>query len=75
MVTALGAALHGRDLATHAHSQRVICYALALGRILGVSQAELLTLKRGVYLHDVGKIYIPDQIRERPAGCRTRNGR
>lgn len=62
MVSALGEALHGRDLATHAHSQRVICYALTLGRILGVSQTELFTLKRGVYLHDVGKIYIPDQI-------------
>lgn len=62
MVSALGAALNVRDLDTYAHSQRVICYALTLGRILCVSEPGLLTLKRGVYLHDVGKMYVPDEI-------------
>jgi HD-GYP domain-containing protein (c-di-GMP phosphodiesterase class II) len=63
----LGTALHRRDTCTHAHSQRLIYYALALGRLLGLSQAELLTLKRGVFLHDIGKLHIPDDILRKPS--------
>lgn len=61
-LSALGAALNARDAGTHAHSQRLTYYALALGRLLGLPQAELLTLERGVFLHDIGKISVSDRI-------------
>lgn len=61
-LSALGAALNAWDAGTHAHSQRLIYYALALGRLLGLPQAELLTLERGVFLHDIGKISVSESI-------------
>ncbi|MBI5410638.1 MAG: response regulator [Nitrospirae bacterium] len=59
---ALGAALDTRDVETYAHSERVAQYALTLGRILNMSASDLTTLERGVYLHDIGKIGVPDRI-------------
>lgn len=61
-LSALGAALNARDAGTHAHSQRLIYYALALGRLLGLPQTELLTLERGVFLHDIGKMSVSQRI-------------
>ena len=61
-LSALGAALNARDAGTHAHSQRLIYYAVALGRLLGLPPTELLTLERGVFLHDIGKISVSDRI-------------
>ena len=61
-----GASLSQRDSGTHAHALRVIAYAHALGRVLGLSEVELTTLERGVFLHDVGKIVIPDEILLKP---------
>lgn len=63
---ALGSALDTRDVGTHAHSKRVTYYALLLGKAVGMSQHELEVLERGVYLHDIGKIGIPDDILLRP---------
>ena len=67
-ISSLGAALHGRDACTHAHSERMIGYAQALGMVLGLSQTELSTLRHGVFLHDIGKIHVPDSILWNP-GC------
>ncbi|TLY41030.1 MAG: HD domain-containing protein [Nitrospirae bacterium] len=61
-LSALGAALKARDAGTHAHSQRLTSYALALGRLLGLPRTELLTLERGVFLHDIGKTYVSEGI-------------
>ena len=69
---ALGSALDTRDIGTHAHSKRVTGYALLLGKAIGMSERELEVLERGVYLHDIGKIGIPDDILLRP-GKLTRN--
>ena len=62
MLYALGAALDSHDQGTHAHSRRVVCYAVKLGRVLGLLNDDLVTLERGVYLHDIGKIHVPDSI-------------
>jgi len=59
---ALGAALDTRDIETHAHSERVARYSLTLGRVIKMTEPELTTLERGVYLHDIGKIGIPDRV-------------
>jgi len=44
------------------HNQRVALLAVKLGEKLGLSQEELIDLKRGALLHDIGKICIPDHI-------------
>jgi response regulator RpfG family c-di-GMP phosphodiesterase len=62
----LGSALDSRDVGTEAHSRRVHGYALATAREYGVPEADLPDLERGVLLHDIGKIGIPDAILLKP---------
>ena len=61
-VLALGAALNLKDHETAEHCARVSENSVALGRILSLSELELRHLKWGAYLHDVGKIGIPEQV-------------
>jgi putative nucleotidyltransferase with HDIG domain len=61
-LTSFEAALDSRDSETYAHCQRTASMAVVLGRRLGLSQDQLLTLERGVFLHDIGKIHIPERI-------------
>jgi len=63
---ALDAALQARDACTHSHSQRVIYYSLTLGRMMSLTPQELITLERGVFLHDIGKIHMPDSVLLKP---------
>jgi putative nucleotidyltransferase with HDIG domain len=59
---ALGAALDLRDDETAGHSRRVSRYCLAMAKTMGCSSEQLKHLARGAYLHDIGKIGIPDAI-------------
>lgn len=59
---ALGAALDLRDTETAGHSQRVTLYSLEIARRLDCTADQLKQLRRGAYLHDIGKIGIPDSI-------------
>ncbi len=59
---ALGAALDLRDTETAGHSRRVSLYCLEIARAMGCTQEQLKTIARGAYLHDIGKIGIPDPI-------------
>jgi putative nucleotidyltransferase with HDIG domain len=59
---ALGAALDLRDGQTAGHSERVSRYCLRIARTLGLSEEALKQLVRGAYLHDIGKMAIPDSI-------------
>jgi putative two-component system response regulator len=59
---ALAQAIEQRDTYTSGHCERLARYAVMLGNALGLSHAELLTLHRGGYLHDIGKVGIPDSI-------------
>jgi len=65
-VTALGAALNLKDHETADHCARVSENCVTLGRIVGLSEFELKNLKWGAYLHDVGKIGIPEQLLLKP---------
>ena len=65
-IAIFSAALHARGICTHSHCQRVIHYALTLGRLVGLSMKDLRTLERGVFLHDAGKIYVPDSVLRKP---------
>src|SRR5580704_9402358 len=63
---ALGAAIDLRDNETAGHSERVCRYSLELARALGWSEKQLGSLARGAYLHDIGKLGIPDGILLKP---------
>jgi len=59
---ALAQAVEARDSYTAEHCQRLATYSVALGVALGLSRPELVALYRGGFLHDIGKISIPDSI-------------
>ena len=63
---ALGAALDLRDTDTEGHSRRVSRYCLEIARAMGCSGEQLKNIARGSYLHDIGKIGIPDSILLKP---------
>jgi diguanylate cyclase (GGDEF)-like protein/putative nucleotidyltransferase with HDIG domain len=62
----LSATVDARDSYTAGHSRRVQQLALAMGRELGLSQAELDLLGHAALFHDIGKLAIPDAILLKP---------
>lgn len=63
---ALAQSVEHRDPCTSMHCERLAAYSLALGQTLGLSKRDLQALNRGGYLHDIGKIAIPDSILSKP---------
>jgi putative nucleotidyltransferase with HDIG domain len=63
----LSATVDARDAYTAGHSRRVQQLSLAIGRELGLSQAELELLGHAALFHDIGKLGIPDAILLKPA--------
>lgn len=59
---ALAQSVEHRDRYTGLHCERLATYSIALAQALGLSRREQLALYRGGYLHDIGKISIPDAI-------------
>ena len=59
-------ALELRDKETEGHSQRVTEVTLQLARKMGFSDEELIHVRRGALLHDIGKMGIPDGILHKP---------
>jgi putative nucleotidyltransferase with HDIG domain len=64
---ALGDALDLKDSETEGHSKRVTAYTIALARAMGIPPAEIKIIARGAFLHDIGKMAIPDEILRKPA--------
>jgi len=63
---ALGDALDLKDSETEGHSKRVTAYTIALSRAMGLAPAEIKVIARGAFLHDIGKMAIPDEILRKP---------
>lgn len=63
---ALSMAVEQRDNQTGGHCERLAFLAVALGIALGLRRPQLVTLYRGGYLHDIGKVGIPDSILFKP---------
>jgi len=59
-------ALDLRDRETQGHSQRVTEVALRLARAMSVEEPDLVHIRRGALLHDIGKLGIPDDILLKP---------
>jgi putative nucleotidyltransferase with HDIG domain len=62
----LAAALDARDNYTLGHSARVARLALLIGQRLGLTGEELKELEMACFLHDIGKIHVPDVIINKP---------
>jgi putative two-component system response regulator len=58
----LGLIVEGRDPYTEGHCERLAVRAADLGRHLGMDDDSIIALRRGGYLHDLGKIAVPDEI-------------
>jgi putative two-component system response regulator len=58
----LGLSVEARDPYTEGHCERLARDATDLGRFLGVGEESIVALGRGGYLHDLGKIAVPDEI-------------
>jgi putative nucleotidyltransferase with HDIG domain len=59
-------ALEMRDSETMGHSQRIVELTMLLAKKLGVKGIDLLHMRRGALLHDIGKMGIPDAILNKP---------
>jgi putative two-component system response regulator len=58
----LGLSVESRDPYTEGHCERLAVRAADLGRHLGLDEDSIVALRRGGYLHDLGKIAVPDAI-------------
>src|SRR5256884_4402057 len=63
---ALGDALDLKDAETEGHSKRVTAFTIAMARAMGLSPDKIRIIARGAFLHDIGKMAIPDAILRKP---------
>ena len=66
VILSLAMTVEARDRYTQGHCERLAQYACMLGEALGCREDELRALRLGGYLHDVGKIAVPDAILQKP---------
>src|ERR1700678_2388419 len=65
-LAALGDALDLKDAETEGHSKRVTAFTIAIARAMEMPQDRVRITARGAFLHDVGKMAIPDAILRKP---------
>ncbi len=63
---ALGDALDLKDAETEGHSKRVTAFTIAIARAMGMQGDRIRIIARGAFLHDIGKMAIPDAILRKP---------
>jgi putative nucleotidyltransferase with HDIG domain len=63
---ALGDALDLKDAETEGHSKRVTAFTIAIARAMELPHDHVRVIARGAFLHDVGKMAIPDAILRKP---------
>jgi putative two-component system response regulator len=66
IITTLTVMIEARDGYLEGHCHRMANYATALGRAVGLSEREMLALRRGGFLHDIGMLAISDAVLRRP---------
>lgn len=59
-------ALELRDQATEGHTRRATELTAKIARAMGIADEELINIRRGALLHDIGKMAIPDDILRKP---------
>ena len=63
---ALGDALDLKDAETEGHSKRVTAFTIAIARAMNLAPDKIRVIARGAFLHDIGKMAIPDAILRKP---------
>ena len=63
---ALGDALDLKDAETEGHSKRVTAFTIAIARAMNLPKEKIAVIARGAFLHDIGKMAIPDAILRKP---------
>ena len=63
---ALGAAIDLRDSPTAGHSRRVFLYSMEVAKSIGGLEREIRSIAMGAWLHDIGKLAIPDRVLLKP---------
>lgn len=63
---ALGDALDLKDAETEGHSKRVTAFTIQIARSMGLDLQTMHALARGAFLHDIGKMAVPDAILRKP---------
>src|SRR5262249_7714759 len=66
VVFAFARAVEAKSPYTHGHSERVQEYALLLAERAQLPEADQAMLRKGVLLHDIGKISLPDTVLNKP---------
>jgi putative two-component system response regulator len=66
IIRSLALTIEARDPTTGGHCQRLARYATALGAALELSESDLMLLRDGGFLHDIGKLALPDAILLKP---------
>ncbi len=66
MIYTLARLIEGRDKYTQGHVERVSTYAVQLGYAVDLPEEDILTLKKGGIVHDLGKIIVPDGVLNKP---------
>ena len=64
---ALACSIEAKDPYTEGHCERLADYSARLGKRIGLAEAEVIALRRGGIVHDVGKVVVPDDILLKPA--------
>ena len=62
VLLSLAQSVEGRDPELGQHCERLALMASTLGLALGLTEGDIVTLRRAAYLHDIGKVSIPDSI-------------
>ena len=63
---ALGGALDAKDAETEGHCQRVTAFTITMAKSMKVDKATIRHIARGAFLHDIGKMGVPDSILRKP---------
>ena len=71
VILSLALTIEARDGTTDGHCQRLAGYAAALGSAIGLETPEIAALRLGGFLHDIGKVGIPDSILMKPGALTT----
>jgi putative two-component system response regulator len=71
VLCSLGLSVESRDPYTEGHCERLAENASNLGRHLHLDEEEVTALRRGGYLHDLGKIAVPDEILKKGANLNS----
>jgi HD-GYP domain-containing protein (c-di-GMP phosphodiesterase class II) len=65
-IEGMSRALDLRDKETEGHTQRVTTLTVKLAQQIGVPETEIINIRRGALLHDIGKLGVPDNILLKP---------